>query len=83
MRELLILAPLSDGKAEIEWHFAVETKPQMQLGNRALAQMQIYLILKHIGPSQVAQLVGMSTWYDKVAGLILGQGTYKNQPMSA
>ena len=34
-------------------------------------------------PGGVAQLVAVSSRYAKVAGLILGQGTYKNQPMDA
>ena len=35
------------------------------------------------GPGRVSQLVRASSWYTKVAGLIPGQGTYKNQPVSA
>ena len=33
-------------------------------------------------PGRVAQLVRASTWCAKVAGSVLGQGTYKNQPMN-
>ena len=35
------------------------------------------------GPGWVAQLVKASCLYVKVAGLILCQSTYKNEPMSA
>ena len=34
-------------------------------------------------PGQVAQLVGVLSPYTRVPGSIPGQGTYKNQPMSA
>ena len=34
-------------------------------------------------PGHIAQLVRASSRYTKVAGSIPGQGTYKNQPMSA
>ena len=39
--------------------------------------------LHPVSPSQVAQLVRASSRYAKAAGSILGQGTYKNQLMSA
>ena len=34
-----------------------------------------------LGPGQVAHLVRASSWPSKVAGLIPGQGTYKNKPI--
>ena len=34
------------------------------------------------GPGWVAQLLGALSQQAKVAGLIPGQGTYKNQPMN-
>ena len=37
----------------------------------------------NIGSGRLAQLVRVLSQYAKVAGSILGQGTYKKQPMNA
>ena len=39
--------------------------------------------IKHLSPGQVARPVRASSPYAKIAGLIPGQGTYENQPVSA
>ena len=39
--------------------------------------------MKYLGPGWVAQLIGVLSQHAKVAGSILDQGTYKNQPMNA
>ena len=36
-----------------------------------------------VGPGRVTQLIRASSQYAKVVGLILTQGTHKNQPMNA
>ena len=46
-------------------------------------EIDVGIILLRQSPGQVAQLVRASSQNTKVEGSIPGQGTYKNQPMSA
>ena len=52
-------------------------------GSKALRWATAWLLQELVwSPGQVAELVRESSWYTTVAGLISGQGTYKNQPVA-